>query len=577
LQDQLAAMAHQVHPHAGHLSRQFDRILRARGFSKAQRLSLLEITPAAAALLLASGEPLSSFLEQVEYRGRRLAKLGMAPSEVQSALRGFDQVFESLLSKLAGKGTSPDGADLRWVRDQLHFCAVLTLNNAFYQVREAESRAFYELFRAEVEAPELKSMIDRFAGTLKEYTGASAVRIALFDARPSPHVLRPRCFATASAPRGALLEPAWRTRYRFCWSVPMVEQAQVRGALQFAFPKQYEWLPREQELLSAAAERCWRAAEKSRLIQDLGRREEQVRRLAEHMVELEESERRRISRELHDEAGQSLLCVRLQLEMAEQDLPTGLGEVRQRLQEARTLVDHSIVEIRRLIAALSPAVLEQMGLAAGLRQVVARFRHLHPGTAVELHLPRRLELPQKSAIIVYRLLQECFNNISKYSAASHVNLSVDSADGKLCLHIEDDGVGFDVQEALSRRDCYGLSGLRERVALLGGSLVVRSLPRRSQAAVEQVSTCQPELGQALASRDGEDHGSGVIGVSRPGTSIWIEMPVAAESGGQPLGGPTGPRMSEMRLRGPRLREKRREGKGAQPPQRRRAPTGSGVT
>ena len=91
--------------------------------------------------------------------------------------------------------------------------------------------------------------------------------------------------------------------------------------MQFGFSKTYEWLPREQELLAAAAERCLMAAEKQRLMEDLAQREEQVRRLAEHMLHVEEMERRRISRELHDEAGQSLLCIRLQMELMEQALP----------------------------------------------------------------------------------------------------------------------------------------------------------------------------------------------------------------------------------------------------------------
>jgi signal transduction histidine kinase len=222
---------------------------------------------------------------------------------------------------------------------------------------------------------------------------------------------------------------------------------------------------------------------------------------------------------LHDEAGQSLLCVRLQLEMAEQDLHSEPAAAQERIIEARKLVDHSIVEIRRLIAALSPAVLEQMGLAAGLRQVVTRFRDLHPTTDVALQLPRRIDLPKKVEILVYRLIQECFHNISKYSSAGRVNLSMEMADGVLSLQIEDDGVGFDLQEAQERRDCYGLSGLRERVALLGGSLSVRSL--------RQGSTAEP-------ARDELGPGTAEIGRNRHGTSIRIELPVAAVSGDRPL-------------------------------------------
>jgi signal transduction histidine kinase len=479
-------MARLVAPHSARLERSFGTRLRALGFSPAQRESLGAITSGAAALLLHRPTGLRAFLEQVSYRGRRLAKLGLAPNAVLQAQKEFDSLLDAALSGLG----SADAANLRWVREQLHFCVVLTLNNAFYQVREAESKAFYELFRGEVESHSLDEMVERFLSTLKAYSGADDARLVLFDQEaPAVKALaRPLCFDLKTSPAEMALEKRWKRRFRTCWSVPVHSGGRLRGLLQFAFRRQYDWLPRELELLEAAAERCWMAAEKARLLEDLAAREEQVRRLAGHMVEVEESERRRISRELHDEAGQSLLCVRLQLEMAEQDLPVGVDSVRERLVEARSLTEHSIIEIRRLIAALSPAILEQMGLAAALRQLAGRFRSIHPAD-IHLRLPRRLDLSKKVEIIVYRIVQECLNNISKYSSASRVNLSVDSADQVLSMHIEDNGIGFDVPAAFARRDCFGLSGLRERVALLGGVLEVQSTPAGpAPGAVAKLST-----------------------------------------------------------------------------------------
>jgi signal transduction histidine kinase len=229
------------------------------------------------------------------------------------------------------------------------------------------------------------------------------------------------------------------------------------------------------ELLDAAAERCIRAAEKARLVEDLARREKQVRQLSEHMMQIEEEERRRISRELHDEAGQSLLCIRLKLEMLGKTAPES---IRASLAEIRELTEHTISEIRRTIAALSPAVLEQLGLAAALRQMANRFRGVYP-SQVRLHLPlRRDPLPRETEIATFRLVQECFHNIAKHSEASTVNLSLHSTDGILRLNVEDDGVGFDVKAALEKRNSYGLVGMRERVALLGGKLDIQSRPRR---------------------------------------------------------------------------------------------------
>jgi signal transduction histidine kinase len=270
-----------------------------------------------------------------------------------------------------------------------------------------------------------------------------------------------------------LLDPVWNQRFSSCWSIPLATDGRTAGVMQFGFAKPYEWLPREQELLAAAAERCLMAAEKTRLMEDLAQREEQVRRLAEHMLHVEEMERRRISRELHDEAGQSLLCIRLQIELIEQALPEKDREWRAKLGEARDLTERTILEMRRLIAALSPAVLEQLGLGAALRQLVNRFQRLHT-CRVRLQLSKLGTQSQQIEIIAYRLVQECFNNIGKHSAADHVNISLSSADGHLRLTVEDNGVGFNVEEALAKRDSFGLSGMRERVALLGGQFQVES-------------------------------------------------------------------------------------------------------
>ena len=284
---------------------------------------------------------------------------------------------------------------------------------------------------------------------------------------------KPRQFNGNGHGPGALLDESWHSRFESCWSIPLAADGRTAGVMQFGFSKVYEWLPREQDLLAAAAERCLMAAEKARLMEDLAQREEQVRRLAEHMLHVEEMERRRISRELHDEAGQSLLCIRLQMELLEHALPEHEGEWRVKLREARDLTERTILEMRRLIAALSPAVLEQLGIGAALRQLINRFQRLHP-CRVRLQLSKMGALPQQIEVIAYRLVQECFNNIGKHSAASHVNISLASTDGFLKLAVEDNGVGFNVQEALEKRESFGLSGMRERVALLGGRFQAES-------------------------------------------------------------------------------------------------------
>jgi len=233
------------------------------------------------------------------------------------------------------------------------------------------------------------------------------------------------------------------------------------------------WLPRQADLLSVALDRCVLAAEKLRLLEDVAARESQLRQLAEHMLHVEEMERRRISRELHDEAGQSLICIRLLIELIEMSLPPGSGDLETKLREAKELTERTILDMRRLIADLSPVVLEQFGLQAALRQLVKRFRSVNP-CRVRLRVSKLIQLPVKLQMIVYRIIQECCNNISKHSLASNVNILLSSADGVLRLLVQDDGIGFDVETALAKTDSFGLAGIRERVALLGGTFSINT-------------------------------------------------------------------------------------------------------
>jgi signal transduction histidine kinase len=516
----LRRLAELLLPQSDRLESRFLTRLQALKYEKKQRVALASITFGAAARILAQKRPPLKFIEQVEYNGRRLAKMNLPPSAILAALQEYD----SLLTPMVRDRFPAEYANFQWVRDQLHFCVILTLNNAYYQVREAETQAFYELFRAELESRNLEDLLKRFIETMAPICNADAGHLYLLNPqsgvlewkagvpgrRPKPPVpvttaLRrklsvPRYLSTGRADSRLFLDTGWQKRFKSCWSVPLLADGLTAGVMQLAFDRSYEWLPREQDLLAAAAERCMMAAEKARLMEDLAAREDQVRQLAEHMLHVEEMERRRISRELHDETGQSLLCVRLQLELLEQSLPESEMAWKTKLAETRDLTEKTILEMRRLIAALSPAVLEQLGLGAALRQLVNRFRRLHP-CRVRLHLNRLGSLPQNTEIIVYRLVQECCNNIAKHSGAAHVNISVSSTDGRVRLNVEDNGVGFKVEEAFERRDSFGLAGMRERVTLLGGKIQIQSYPDEGK----------------------REHG----------TKIWVELPISKEGKRRP--------------------------------------------
>ena len=266
--------------------------LRKLGFETRQRNALAAITTGAAARLLRQGQPLVKFIEQVEYNGRRLAKLNLPPSAVLRALKEYDRSWIASLERPASGGGS-----FRWVREQLHFCVTLTLNNAYYRVREAETQSFYEQFRIELEARNLEELLHRFLKSLIEVSRADAGRLYMLNEEESAWVRKARLpQVAASEGSGAefsitalpgirkklarpqylllgpdnrsrncaslVLEPAWANDLRSCWSIPLATGGRTAGVMQFGFRKEYEWLQRERELLAASAERCLMAAQK---------------------------------------------------------------------------------------------------------------------------------------------------------------------------------------------------------------------------------------------------------------------------------------------------------------------------
>jgi two-component system sensor histidine kinase UhpB len=167
------------------------------------------------------------------------------------------------------------------------------------------------------------------------------------------------------------------------------------------------------------------------------------------------------------------------------------------LAEARGIAEQTVVELRRIIAALSPAVLERLGLKSALRQLAARFGKMHPAK-VNLRIAANSDgLPRQIQEVVYRVAQECLQNIVKHSQATHVNLFLQSADKRIRLSVRDNGAGMSEKPEAGKPPSFGLAGMRERAALLGGTLAVSSEPGEGVAV-----TLELPLKPALARQNG---------------------------------------------------------------------------
>jgi signal transduction histidine kinase len=192
--------------------------------------------------------------------------------------------------------------------------------------------------------------------------------------------------------------------------------------------------------------------------------------LSLHLIQAQEEERKRISRELHDEAGQGLMVLRLYLGMLASD--SASPELASKIQEAMNMLDRTIGDLRRIIARLSPRILDEMGLMPAIRKE-ARELSRTMGMKAHLELPESLETDHRIEVAVYRSVQEALNNVAKHSKARSFRVCVDRENGAVRVLVEDDGVGIS-RNGRPHSRAFGLLGMRERIAALGGTVRVQS-------------------------------------------------------------------------------------------------------
>jgi signal transduction histidine kinase len=198
-------------------------------------------------------------------------------------------------------------------------------------------------------------------------------------------------------------------------------------------------------------------------------------RLLERLISAEDQERRRIARELHDETGQSLTAMLVGLRaITDMAVPPEVRPVALRL---RDIAAHTVDNVGRLARGLHPAVLDDKGLAAAARRYVGDYVRSF-GTALDfaagdLDTPRLAPL---AAATMYRILQETLTNVARHARARNVVVELKRDESAIELLVRDDGVGFEVTPAYDALSGLGLHGMRERVALLGGSIEIESAP-----------------------------------------------------------------------------------------------------
>jgi two-component system, NarL family, sensor histidine kinase UhpB len=199
----------------------------------------------------------------------------------------------------------------------------------------------------------------------------------------------------------------------------------------------------------------------------LDRLESERRASARSALLVQEGERRRVARELHDEVGQTLTGVMLQVEGLAGEIPEAL---REQLDELRETARHGTEEVRRIVRQLRPEALEDLGLQSALAALATAFGE-QSGVRIERRLQDVPPLTAEVELVVYRVAQEALTNVARHANATEVELRLQHADGHIMLTVRDNGRGL---ESDAVRSSHGILGMRERAMLVGAQLTITS-------------------------------------------------------------------------------------------------------
>ena len=275
----------------------------------------------------------------------------------------------------------------------------------------------------------------------------------------------------------------------FCHaSVPLQAKGRVLGVLNVAAGRGHVFSGKEMSLLSAIGNQIGVAVENARLWEEIKLKEAMRGNLLAKVISVQEEERRRIARELHDQTSQSLASLRVGLQNVQRARDP--VELEQSVKALEDLTGSILDDLHLLARELRPSVLDDLGLAPALERYVAEYGQRF-NISIDLETEGIVEhrLPPAVETALYRIIQEALTNVARHAAATNVSVLVRYNRGAVLAMVEDDGQGFDPglrEHAQSSDRHLGLFGMQERASLLGGTLLVESAVGRGTTIVVRV-------------------------------------------------------------------------------------------
>lgn len=278
-----------------------------------------------------------------------------------------------------------------------------------------------------------------------------------------------------SDPRYRLFESLRGSNFASMVSVPMeTDPGGLVGVLNVHTVARREFTARDVELLLVIGRLIAGALHQARLHRQLVARERAHENFVEQVIEAQEIERRRLAADIHDGISQRLVTLSYRLDAASRAVGSAQATVAEQLNLARELVALTLGEARAAISGLRPPVLDDLGLSGGLASLARSV----PGVAISVELADT-RLPDHIELALYRIAQECLQNVVKHARATSARLTFTVGEEVARLEIADNGIGFDTFEhplGADEMGGYGLLSMAERAEIVGGRLNIRSRP-----------------------------------------------------------------------------------------------------
>jgi signal transduction histidine kinase len=240
--------------------------------------------------------------------------------------------------------------------------------------------------------------------------------------------------------------------------------------------KEREWSSVELEALKTAASTLGAAILRERSEQSLRNSEQKLRSLTAQLLSAQETERRRLALELHDDLGQALMVLKMQLQAIQKKASPDYARSGENLAPSINYIDGIIEGVRRLSRNLRPPVLEELGLTEALKYLFRELSSQNIQVTLDLDDIKGF-FSEDAQLIIFRIFQESFSNIAKHAQATRVSVIIKKQEGSVVFQVEDNGRGFDHQKAINGNFTergLGLTAMHERARMLGGSFNIWS-------------------------------------------------------------------------------------------------------